>query len=193
MDTVYILVKPRVAAYKPCQPSQRSKFGAHTYNSWMILSKLITANRRDAIAAPAIADNVTIRIKDAVFFTASGDNGGRGYASDIVRLAFWWELTRWNCLQDIRQRPRAGFGLLGRDVVEMEDSKLRVNRVAVAILREALRGYKAKFVYWRYITAYVMINLDVSWQILQAQKQRMCKCSQGLHESKLVSTLRQKS
>jgi hypothetical protein len=55
----------------------------------MILSKLITANKREAIAAPAIAESATIRIKDAVFFTVSCDSGGRGYASDIVCAALY--------------------------------------------------------------------------------------------------------
>ena len=52
----------------------------HTYNSWMILSKLTTAKRREATAAPAIRDSVTIRMSDAAFFTVDGDRSGVEYA-----------------------------------------------------------------------------------------------------------------
>jgi hypothetical protein len=73
----------------------------------MILSKLITAKRREAIAAPAIADRATIFINEAVFFTVDGASGGSQYADDIllvvnafplqsdtrnlrIRLGLWW-------------------------------------------------------------------------------------------------------
>lgn len=49
----------------------------------MILSKLMTAKRRDAIAAPAMADSATILINEAVFWTVDGAMGGREYADDI--------------------------------------------------------------------------------------------------------------
>jgi hypothetical protein len=43
----------------------------NTYNSWIILSKLMTANRREAIAAPEMRMNATIRKREAVFVTVS--------------------------------------------------------------------------------------------------------------------------
>ena len=55
--------------------------GLNTYNSWMILSKLTTAKRREATAAPAIRDSVTIRMSDAAFFTVDGDRLGIEYAT----------------------------------------------------------------------------------------------------------------
>jgi len=39
----------------------------------MILSKLMTAKRRDAIAAPEMSASATIRSKKAVFATVAGD------------------------------------------------------------------------------------------------------------------------
>jgi hypothetical protein len=60
------------------------KFELATHNSWMILSKLITANRREAIAVPAIADRATILMNEAVFFTVDGASGGSEYADDIL-------------------------------------------------------------------------------------------------------------
>jgi hypothetical protein len=47
----------------------------------------MTENSREAIAVPAIAERVTNRMKDAVFLTASGANGGKGYASDILSVS----------------------------------------------------------------------------------------------------------
>jgi hypothetical protein len=47
----------------------------------MILSKLMTAKRREATAAPAMRDNVTIRMSDAAFFTVDGDKLGVEYAT----------------------------------------------------------------------------------------------------------------
>lgn len=50
-----------------------------TYNSWMILSKLMTAKRRDAMAAPDIKASVTMRMKEAVLATVAGETfEGRG-------------------------------------------------------------------------------------------------------------------
>ena len=49
----------------------REKVYAH--NSWMILSKLMTANRRDAIAAPEMSESATIRSNEAVFVTVDGE------------------------------------------------------------------------------------------------------------------------
>ena len=46
----------------------------------MMLSKLITAKRREATAAPAIRESVTIRMSDAAFFTVDGDRLGIEYA-----------------------------------------------------------------------------------------------------------------
>ena len=44
-----------------------------TYNSWMILSKLTTANKRDAIAAPEMRARATMRSSEDVFATVAGD------------------------------------------------------------------------------------------------------------------------
>ena len=44
-----------------------------TYNSWMILSKLMTANKREAIAAPEMRARATMRSSDEVFATVAGD------------------------------------------------------------------------------------------------------------------------
>ena len=44
-----------------------------TYNSWMILSKLMTANKRDAIAAPEMRARATMRKSEEVFATVAGD------------------------------------------------------------------------------------------------------------------------
>jgi len=52
-----------------------------------MLSKLMTAKRREAIAAPAMADKATIFINEAVFFTIEGDNGGSWYAEGILLVA----------------------------------------------------------------------------------------------------------
>lgn len=46
----------------------------------MILSKLTTANKREAIAAPPINESATIFNKDAVFLTVSASTCGRVYA-----------------------------------------------------------------------------------------------------------------
>ncbi len=43
------------------------------YNSCIILSKLMTANKRDAMAAPEIKANATIRTSEAVFATVAGE------------------------------------------------------------------------------------------------------------------------
>lgn len=47
----------------------------------------MTAKRREAIAAPAMADKATIFINEAVFFTIEGDNGGSWYAEGILLVA----------------------------------------------------------------------------------------------------------
>ena len=44
-----------------------------THNSWMILSKLTTANKRDAIAAPEMRARATMRSSEDVFATVAGD------------------------------------------------------------------------------------------------------------------------
>jgi hypothetical protein len=41
------------------------------YNSWIMLSKLITANNREAMAAPEMRMRATIRKREAVFVTVS--------------------------------------------------------------------------------------------------------------------------
>ena len=54
---------------------------SNTYNSWMILSKLTTAKRRDAIAAAEMSERATMRSSDAVFATVAGDKSeGKSYA-----------------------------------------------------------------------------------------------------------------
>lgn len=51
----------------------------------MILSKFITANRREAIAAPEIKAKATIRSSEAVFDTVVGERlVGSGYAVGIA-------------------------------------------------------------------------------------------------------------
>jgi len=45
-----------------------------TYNSWIILSKFMTANKREAIAAPEMSASATMRNNDAVFLNAVGDS-----------------------------------------------------------------------------------------------------------------------
>ncbi len=55
----------------------------------MIDSKLITAKRREAIAVPAIAESVTIRMKDAAFLTVAAGSSGNVYANGI----FWFYRT----------------------------------------------------------------------------------------------------
>lgn len=44
-----------------------------THNSWIILSKLITANKREAIAAPEISAKAIMRNSEAVFLTVAGE------------------------------------------------------------------------------------------------------------------------
>lgn len=56
-----------------------------THNSCIMLSKFMTANRRDAIAAPEISARDTIRSKDAVFETVAGERSeGSGYATGMA-------------------------------------------------------------------------------------------------------------
>jgi hypothetical protein len=51
----------------------------------MMLSKLITANRREAIAAPEMSTRATMRNNEAVFATVTGDRSeGREYASGMA-------------------------------------------------------------------------------------------------------------
>ena len=45
----------------------------YTHNSWMILSKLTTAKRRDAIAAPEMRARAMMRSSEDVFATVAGD------------------------------------------------------------------------------------------------------------------------
>jgi hypothetical protein len=60
-------------------------YTSNTYNSWMILSKLTTAKRRDAIAAAEMSERATIRSSDAVFATVAGDKSeGKSYAVFIA-------------------------------------------------------------------------------------------------------------
>jgi len=57
-----------------------------TYNSWMMLSKLTTAKRREAMAAAETRDRVTMRRSEAVLATVAGEMFvGRGYA--VVGMA----------------------------------------------------------------------------------------------------------
>jgi hypothetical protein len=50
-----------------------------------MLSKFMTANRREAIAAPEMRARVTIRSKDAVFLTVAGERSeGSGYATGMI-------------------------------------------------------------------------------------------------------------
>ena len=49
------------------------QFNRQTYNSWMILSKLMTAKRRDAMAAPEMSERATMRNNEAVFATVAGE------------------------------------------------------------------------------------------------------------------------
>lgn len=44
-----------------------------THNSWIILSKLMTANKRDAMAAPEIRERATMRTREAVLATVAGE------------------------------------------------------------------------------------------------------------------------
>jgi hypothetical protein len=68
-----------------------------THNSWIILSKLMTANRREAIAAPEMRASAIMRSREAVFFTVEeGTLRGTGYAKDIV---FW----RWPQLETTKR------------------------------------------------------------------------------------------
>lgn len=46
---------------------------SHTHNSWMILSKLTTANNREAIAAPEMRPRAMMRNSEDVFATVAGD------------------------------------------------------------------------------------------------------------------------
>jgi hypothetical protein len=67
-----------------------------TYNSWIILSKLITAKSREAIAAPDMSPRATIRNKDAVFVMVEGERlEGSEYAdvADMVSDSCWPVLT----------------------------------------------------------------------------------------------------
>jgi len=45
----------------------------NTYNSWIILSKLIIENKREAMAAPEMRARVMTLNRDAVFLTVVGD------------------------------------------------------------------------------------------------------------------------
>ena len=62
----------------------------YTHNSCIILSKLTTANRREAIAAPEMSNKAMIRRSDAVLVTVVGDRpegSGMvvGMANDVDR------------------------------------------------------------------------------------------------------------
>jgi hypothetical protein len=59
----------------------------------MILSKLITANRREAIAAPEMKTSTTMRKSEVVLATASFENAGSSYATAIVVDGEWNFLT----------------------------------------------------------------------------------------------------
>jgi hypothetical protein len=64
------LIEPWIALQDFQSMKKRQSF--QTYNSWIILSKLMTANKRDAIAAPEISARATIRSNDAMFLTVEG-------------------------------------------------------------------------------------------------------------------------
>jgi uncharacterized membrane protein len=56
-----------------------------THNSWMMLSKFTTANRREAIAAAEMRASATMRNKDAVFATVVGErSAGNEYATGMA-------------------------------------------------------------------------------------------------------------
>jgi hypothetical protein len=53
----------------------------------MILSKLMTANRRDAIAAPEMRERATILKSEAVLVTVAGERSeGSGKAVGMARV-----------------------------------------------------------------------------------------------------------
>lgn len=73
-DLIYLLVEPGITdnghtkiKFRRCLKKQK------TYNSWMILSKFTTANKREAIAAPEIRARARMRSSDTVFFTVAGE------------------------------------------------------------------------------------------------------------------------
>ena len=60
----------------------------HTHNSWMILSKFMTAKRREAMAAPEMRASEMIRSSDEVLVTVSGEIfDGSEYAFGRVAMA----------------------------------------------------------------------------------------------------------
>jgi hypothetical protein len=80
------LVKPRIALGRS-EDGSNSDMDAKTHNSWMILSKLMTAKRRDAIAAPEMRERATILKREAVFETVAGERSeGSGKAVGMAAV-----------------------------------------------------------------------------------------------------------
>jgi hypothetical protein len=58
-----------------------------THNSWIILSKLMTAKRREAMPAAEISPRATIRSSEAVFATVVAETfEGSGYAVGMTSV-----------------------------------------------------------------------------------------------------------
>jgi hypothetical protein len=56
-----------------------------THNSWIILSKLMTENKREEMAAPEMSASATIRSNDEVVFTVAGEtSAGSVYATAMI-------------------------------------------------------------------------------------------------------------
>jgi len=83
-DLIYSLVEPGITDNGHTKSNSADTYkNRNTYNSWIILSKFTTANKREAIAAPEIKARATMRNSDTVFFTAAGETEGSGYTVDI--------------------------------------------------------------------------------------------------------------
>lgn len=60
-----------------------------THNSWMILSKFTTANRREEMAAAEMRASATIRSKEEVFATVAGEiSVGNEYAFVAIATSY---------------------------------------------------------------------------------------------------------
>ena len=82
---VGVLVEPWVARSEKHENSKPYAGAQGAHNSWMILSKLMTANSREAIAAAAMVERVRIRRRDAEFDTVAGEKEGRGMTEFAYR------------------------------------------------------------------------------------------------------------
>jgi hypothetical protein len=67
------LVKPWIAVQRGGLGFPIKIWVDMAYNSWMMLSKLMTAKSRDAIAAPDISESAIMRKSEAVFATVAGE------------------------------------------------------------------------------------------------------------------------